>query len=66
MAFVVRGFIPDGARSGPKQAGLLRNPSGINPLTTGPDQATLSFRPNTVVQRSERITPPKVSKPPTK
>ena len=44
---VVRGFIPDGQRSGPKTyargqsdgfgyqvSGLLRSPSGINPLTT--------------------------------
>ena len=37
---VVRGFIPDGSRSGPpilisKSGGLLRSPSGINPLATG-------------------------------
>jgi hypothetical protein len=37
-AFVVRGFIPDGLRSSPLPfwlaAGSLRNPSGMNPLTT--------------------------------
>jgi hypothetical protein len=41
---VVRGFIPDRLRSSRKtcehcltewRRGLLRNPSGINPLTTG-------------------------------
>ncbi len=37
---MARGFIPDGARSGPrffcqlKCRGLLRSPSGINPLAT--------------------------------
>ncbi len=50
---VVRGFIPDGLRSGPKTyargqsdgfrwqvSGLLRSPSGINPLTTKSSLAT--------------------------
>ena len=33
---MVRGFIPDGMRSSPsfKTMGLLRKPSGINPLAT--------------------------------
>ena len=48
MIFVARGFIPDGPRSGPSinyrgvsgtphwvVLGLLRSPSGINPLATG-------------------------------
>ncbi|NWL20392.1 hypothetical protein DM828_13775 [Pseudomonas umsongensis] len=33
-AFVARGFIPVGARSGPKKSRLPRSPTGINPLAT--------------------------------
>ena len=39
---------------------------GASLLAKRPYQATLNLRPNTVVQRSERITPPKVNNPPTK
>ncbi|TNF84687.1 hypothetical protein FGE05_05615 [Pseudomonas sp. ICMP22404] len=31
---MARGFIPAGARSGPKILGLLRSPAGMNPLAT--------------------------------
>ena len=43
---VARGFIPVGARSGPSfdlKEGLLRSPTGINPLATNQQQAYSGF-----------------------
>jgi hypothetical protein len=43
---VVRGFIPDGSRSGPafdsEKTGLLRSPSGLNPLATMSSLSTIN------------------------
>jgi hypothetical protein len=58
----------------PAPTGLGSNTNLVNAQITvgaglpamGPYQATLIRRPNTVVQRSERITPPKVNNPPTR
>ncbi len=39
---------------------------GASLLAKGPYQATPIRRPNTMVQRSDKTTPPKVSNPPTR
>jgi hypothetical protein len=44
----------------------MRSPVEASLLAKSPDQATLNLRPNTVVQRSDKITPPKVNNPPTR